>query len=110
MITDRETNFVYVSDLLKVKCNSVFTQLMQWFHRLEIGFSTLMKTKDLWVVDFMPLQIKEDHFVQFTYDPDYLKPMKYQNTKTDSHEVCNLLDIAWEKSEFQFVISYLVRL
>ncbi len=30
-------------------------------------------TKDVWVRDFMPLQLDEDRFLQFRYDPDYLR-------------------------------------
>lgn len=30
-------------------------------------------TKDIWCRDYMPLQIGIDKFVQFKYEPDYLK-------------------------------------
>ncbi len=83
MITDKETNFVYISDLLETQCSNVFKQLTRWFDKLGIGYSTLPNTNDLWVVDFMPLQIDRDNFLQFEYDPDYLKPKKYQHTRTD---------------------------
>lgn len=82
MITDKETNFVYYSNLLEEKCPNEFKQLKHWFDKLGIRNDTLPNTKDLWVVDFMPLQICEDYFVQYKYDPDYLKGKKEQATRT----------------------------
>ena len=93
MITDRETNFVYISELLEKKAPKTFGQLKHWFDKLEIRYATLPNTKDLWVVDFMPLQIRRDYFVQYRYDPDYLKPKKYQPTKSDSKLICNKIGI-----------------
>lgn len=83
MITDKETNFVYISDLLEKQAPNAFEQLKHWFDKLGIKYATLPNTKDLWVVDFMPLQINQNYFLQYKYDPDYLKPKKYQPTRTD---------------------------
>jgi len=75
MITDKETNFAYISSLLETTCPTVFRQLNYWFKELEIDYAILLNTKDIWVVDFMPLQIDQHSFLQFKYDPDYLKPI-----------------------------------
>jgi agmatine deiminase len=88
MITDRETNFVYFSGLLKEKCPNVFRELLGWFERLAINYALLPATKDIWVVDFMPLQVRKDYFLQYTYNPDYLKSKKEQPTKSDPAAVC----------------------
>lgn len=93
MITDRESNFVYFSDLLETKCPLVFKQLIQRFEQLEIKYGILPKTRDLWVVDFMPIQVRQDYYLQYKYDPDYLRPKKYQNTKTDPKKVCDEIDL-----------------
>jgi len=93
MITDKQTNFVYISDLLETKAPKAFEQLKHWFDKLEIKYATLPNTKDLWVVDFMPLQIRQDYFLQYEYDPDYLKPKKYQATKSDQKAICNEIGI-----------------
>ncbi len=97
MITDRETNFIYISDLLESKAPKTFAQLKHWFEKLDISYGFLSKTNDLWVVDFMPLQITQDYFLQYKYDPDYLKPKKYQSTKTDSNIVCNEIGVTANK-------------
>lgn len=65
MIADKETNFVYLSNLLKEKCPEEFKQLKHWFDKFEIDNDTLPNTKDLWVVDFMPLQVRQDYFLQY---------------------------------------------
>lgn len=97
MIADKETNFVYFSSLLEKKCPKVFGQLKYRFERLEIKFGILPNTRDLWVVDFMPLQIKQDYFLQYTYDPDYLKFAKYESTKTNPKLICEEIGIVPNK-------------
>jgi agmatine deiminase len=83
MITDKETNFVYFSELLEGKSPEVFQQLTFWFEKHGIRYNTLSDTKDLWVVDYMPLQVSENSFIQFIYEPDYLMPKVHQVTKTN---------------------------
>ena len=93
MIADKETNFVYISGLLESRCPGVFKDLTYWFKKLEIAYGILPGTKDLWVVDFMPLQVSSYNFVQFNYDPDYLKPKQYQHTRTNPQECISPLQI-----------------
>ncbi len=97
MITDKETNFVYVSNLLEYKCPKEFQQLKKWFEKLKIKNDIIPKTKDLWVVDFMPIQVTQDFFVQYKFDPDYLKPKKEQHTKTDPSNIYNDIGIIPKK-------------
>src|ERR1700739_943428 len=98
MIIDKETNFVYISDRLDSQCPNVFQQLKHYFEKLDIKHKALSNTKDLWVVDFMPLQINRNDFLQFVYDPDYLKLKKYQHTKTDQKDACDVAGIKANKS------------
>ena len=97
MITDKETNFVYISDLLEKQAPESFGQLKHWFEKLDIKYATLPNTKDLWIVDFMPLQIRQDYFLQYEYDPDYLKAKKYQAKKSDQKAVCHEIGIVPNK-------------
>ena len=83
MITDQQTNFVYFSALLEKKAPVTFKQLASSFDQLGIGYGTLPLTKDLWAVDFMPIQVKEDDFLQFEFDPDYYLGPTYSKLKTD---------------------------
>jgi len=89
MIADKETNFVYLSNLLENKCPKEFQQLKYWLDKIGIRHGILPHTNDLWVVDFMPLQVQQDYFLQYKYDPDYLKPKKEQPTRTDPTKVCS---------------------
>ncbi len=65
---------------------------------MEIKHGILPNTKDLWVVDFMPLQIRHHYYLQYKYDPDYLKPKKEQPTKTDPAKVCDEISIVPNKA------------
>jgi agmatine deiminase len=97
MITDRESNFVYISDLLEKRSPSVYTDLTDWFKKLGIKYDILPNTKDIWAVDYMPIQVKEDYFVQFTYNPDYIGKTQ-QKIRTNPDEVCETLGLNPEKS------------
>lgn len=97
MITDKETNFIYLSNLFEERCPNEFQQLKHWFDKLEIRNGILPNTKDLWVVDFMPLQVRQDYFLQYKYDPDYLKTKKEQPSKTDPAKVCDEIGIVPNK-------------
>jgi len=63
-----------------------------------ILYQFLWKTKDIWCRDFMPVPLSKDKFVQFIYDPDYLKG-KWSNMKTDPWEVNEGLDYSPLRSE-----------
>jgi agmatine deiminase len=93
MIIDQETNFIYLSDLLEIKCPEFNHQLLKRLDKAEINYGILPGTKDLWVVDFMPVQVRKDYFVRYTYDPDYLKPKRYVKTKSNSGEICEKIGI-----------------
>ena len=93
MIADKETNFVYLSNLFEDKCPEEFQHLKYRFDKFEIRNDTLPNTKDLWVLDFMPIQVRQDYFLQYKYNPDYLKSKKEQPTKSDPAKVCDEIGI-----------------
>jgi agmatine deiminase len=97
MIEDRECNLIYFSDLISNQLPELHEHLIRKFEQCRIDYSILKNTKDLWVRDFMPIQVANDYFVQFTYDPDYLKPKKYQKTKSDPELVTKPMGIQPEK-------------
>ncbi len=94
MIIDLETNLVYVSALLKVKHPTLYDAISKILEDEEIELRELLHTNDIWCRDYMPIQISEDEFIQFNYDPDYLKPKKYINLKTDPFKVLEPLLIS----------------
>ncbi len=84
MITDSDTNFLYLSPLLEQNYKSFFNRFIRILneHKTEYGF--LPATKDVWALDYMPIQIGKEDFIQFIYYPDYLR--KYKKwLKTISH-------------------------
>lgn len=98
MIKDYDTNFLYLADCLR-KFQPAFTErLAKVLHDLKIPYDFLPNTKDIWAKDFMPIQMSKDDFVQFTYGPDYLKPLKYQHLRSVTDDVCRNIDLVPKKS------------
>lgn len=75
MLTDAQTNFLYLPDkLLKRRGLSGFVEaLKQVLETMQIPFAWLPDTRDIWAVDYMPVQTAADRFVQFHYWPDYIR-------------------------------------
>ncbi|MBU3677740.1 MAG: agmatine deiminase family protein [Chitinophagaceae bacterium] len=97
MITDHQTNFVYLADTLKKKCPTVFEQLTKYFKRYNIQYDVLQGTKDIWVRDYMPVQVAEDYFVKYQYNPDYLNTPALQKTITDGYALSTSLGLKVNK-------------
>ena len=75
MVTGKEANTVYFSE--KLRSDERFTQtcnaLTELLEKHSIKYSFLKATKDIWCRDYMPIQIEKGKFVQFRYEPSYLK-------------------------------------
>lgn len=91
MITNNETNFVYVSGLLKTKAQTFFNDLKRILSENDIPLKELTYTKDIWSRDYMPVQINNNTFLKYHYDPDYLKSKKHIHSRTNTNEVWNWL-------------------
>ncbi|GAB6162128.1 hypothetical protein JCM12298_12870 [Desulfothermus naphthae] len=82
MVPEGKTNFLYFSDLLPSKYPIFWRNLAEILQQAEINYNFLAHTKDIWCRDYMPVQIDKNEFIQFKYDPDYLKgwtkPLKWQ--------------------------------
>jgi len=98
MIKDSDTNFLYLADCLPEFQPAFTERLTKVLQDLKIPYDFLSNTKDIWTKDFMPIQMSKDDFVQFTYDPDYLKPLKYQHLRSDTDDVCRNIDLVPKKS------------
>ncbi|MDD3051643.1 MAG: agmatine deiminase family protein [Candidatus Cloacimonetes bacterium] len=98
-IIDTDTNYLYLSDLLQVKFpefHKTFTEILD-NNNIKYGF--LEGTKDVWAVDYMPIQVHSDKFVKFCYNPDYLrKSRRWRETITDCTEICKKLGIDYAES------------
>ena len=75
MINDYQTNIVYLADGIR----HYMPLAVNLFNALEsAGVETHLlrhteSAKHIWARDYMPLQLDEIHFLQYRYDPDYLK-------------------------------------
>ncbi|SFN04552.1 Porphyromonas-type peptidyl-arginine deiminase [Thermodesulforhabdus norvegica] len=94
MIPEWKTNFLYFSELLPEKHPRFWGRLKDILKEEAIKYSFLPFTKDIWCRDYMPVQISKTEFVQFRYDPDYLKDRKYCQLKTEPAPINNALQIS----------------
>lgn len=92
MITDNETNFLYFSEELEARSN-FFKSFCSLLNKHSIRYHILDETKDIWAVDYMPIQSGIDRFIQFKYEPDYLQDDNYILTQTDPIAVCKTIDL-----------------
>lgn len=100
MITDDKTDFLYLSNLLAKKKTffKSFTQLLQ---DQKVDYRLLPSTKDIWCVDYMPIQVEHNKFIRFKYQPDYLQNTTYISTQTDNKQVCQAIGISTHESQIK---------
>ena len=99
MFNNKEINFVYLSELLQSDKRFADTclQLIQILNKHSIDYGLLKSTKDIWCRDYMPIQVEKEQFVQFRYEPSYLKG--YLNLQSDPGIVCKANKINPQFSE-----------
>ncbi len=75
MITDFETNTIYFSELLRSEkwFEKTFKDISEVLKSFGIAFKFLPKTKDIWARDYMPIQVAENKYIEYRYDPNYLQ-------------------------------------
>ncbi|CAN5685251.1 hypothetical protein BH10BAC3_BH10BAC3_38760 [soil metagenome] len=98
MLTDSQTNRLFLADCLPNKLPKFFKRFEKVLTNHNINFQFLPDTKDIWAVDYMPIQVSKNKFIQFTYNPDYLHPKKYHNTISDVTSICNAINVTTQKS------------
>lgn len=76
MIIDSQTNFVYLADSLHITYPKFAKDFVLKLKENEINFDFLPGTKDVWAVDYMPIQVFENKFIRISYKPDYLTSTK----------------------------------
>lgn len=103
MIPDWETDKIYFSEKLKIKFPKTFSLIESEMKVLEQKPEFLPKTNDVWARDYMPVQINEESFVEYRYDPDYLQGSSDEKQTRDLKSypdiICDQLGIASKKSE-----------
>jgi len=98
LIQDNLTNTLYLADCLPSKYPEFYGRLETILKNCQVDFHLLPHSKDIWAVDYMPIQINDNQFIQFTYNPDYLKPAQWHNTITNTDAVCKAIKINTIKS------------
>ena len=99
MIKDIETNFVYLSDKLEARYSDFFKRFTSLLNDMDIEWGIIPHTKDIWVRDFMPIQIDKDHFLQYSYKPDYLQDKKYLKLQSDPSLICESMNLDCIKTD-----------
>jgi len=93
MVSDNQTNKLYLADCLPQRQSKFFQRFEKVLKDCAIPFEFLPDTKDIWAVDFMPIQIRVDKFIQFDYNPDYLHKWKLPETISDVNSICNKIKL-----------------
>lgn len=99
MIPDSQTNTLYLADCLPTKHPKFFADFEAVLKKCGITFQILPDTKDIWAVDYMPVQVALEKFVQFIYNPDYLQSQKWIKTISDVESICNSIKLNRIKSD-----------
>jgi agmatine deiminase len=89
MIADKDTNVVYLSRRLETdpRFPGVIGLIIAILEKYKINYHFLEGTKDIWARDYMPIQKGKNSFVQFRYEPSYLKDNP--DIQSDPKEVCS---------------------
>lgn len=99
MIIDSDSNKLYVSDLLSIRHPKFYKEFESLLNKYEVNFELLPNTKDIWAVDYMPIQIETNKFVQFVYDPDYLHKWNLVETISDVNSICEAIHLPRKQSD-----------
>lgn len=94
MITDQDTNTLYfASDLIADRETAeAYRNIRDYLRNEGVQIRVLEGTHDIWARDFMPIQISEQKFVKFNYNPSYLDNSKYRDTLTSNEEVVRICE------------------
>jgi len=105
MIADNQTEKVYFSKWLDrdKEFKPVFKFLINEFEKIGIQSELLNYTNDIWARDYMPIQVSENKFIEFRYDPDYL-----QGTVKEQRELKTYPDIVCEAHHIKTIKSGII--
>ena len=88
MIKGQQTNKVYFSSQLITRgYESTYKRILSVLEKHGIKNGLLQGSNDIWCRDYMPIQLEKERFVQFRYEPSYLK--EYLELQSDTRAVCN---------------------
>lgn len=98
MIIDSETNKLFLADCLPRKQPKFFQRFEKVLKECDIQPHFLTDTKDIWAVDYMPIQISKNKFIQFEYNPNYLNTTYLKKTISNTDTICKEIEFETIKS------------
>jgi agmatine deiminase len=105
MISDNKTNICYFSDLFRTdkRYKKSSAEVFSILDSFKITYKFLPNTRDIWARDYMPIQVTNDKFIEFRYDPDYLQgdseDKETRELKTYPDIVCDSIGLKTIKSD-----------
>jgi agmatine/peptidylarginine deiminase len=103
MIADWQTNKVYLSGKLEEKFPRTYEMVVEKLKVFNYMPTILPNTFDIWARDYMPIQIKDNKFIEYRYDPDYLqgnsKEVETREIKTYPDIVCDSIGLQTVKTD-----------
>lgn len=91
---------VYMSELLMTKFPETCKRLIAILEKHHVNYSWIKGTNDIWCRDYMPVQTESGKFIQFTYDPSYLKgKQEWEESRSDVKKVCQMNGIDATESD-----------
>lgn len=99
-VYDWDTNFVFISEKLKSFDPVFHEDLISLFETMDIEYGYLPNTKDIWCRDYMPIQLTQNNFLGYKYEPDYLKNSFHKNSfPYESHPNKEWSQLTWEDTK-----------
>ena len=97
---NKKEQTVYMSELLKTRFPDTCNRLIGILEKHSVKYAFLKGTKDIWCRDYMPVQTESGKFIQFRYEPSYLKGNKeWEASRSDVKEVCRMNNIHAQVSD-----------
>ena len=98
MVTDRLTDTVYFSEWALRDFPTPISNICDLLAKHGTKYGFLRHTKDYWCRDYMPIQVDETKFIQYTYAPDYLQNKIKRRYITDPTATLQDLNISTIKT------------
>lgn len=101
MIADKDTNTVYFSEHFKSdkRFSKTCQEITDILNACQVNYAFLPNTRDIWARDYMPIQVSEEKFIEFRYDPDYLQGEENRIKKTYTDIVCDAIGLKTIKTD-----------
>lgn len=87
MVLEQQSNTVIVTNLLRKLHPGIYNTIATTCNAHNIEVIEISGANDLWCRDFMPVQVQENKFVQFKFNPSYYQHPSYRHLQTDVDKI-----------------------